>query len=124
MKPFHIKFDGAKAVISVNIEAGGQWYKKTLTATDGQELWEGLERLLKVEGLPVEKKIEAAEYISRAKEQEYIELALPAWLAKGNKIKVVPRAGGKLVLEESLKEEILKDLFNTSWEPAQEELYA
>lgn len=111
MKAFQIKFDGAEAIVTVALEAEGKWYKKSLKASDAQELWQGLESLLAIEALPAGKKLEAAQYIDKAKERENIEQALPLWLAKGNSIKVLPRAGTKILIDEETREEILAELF-------------
>ena len=110
MKPFHIKFNGTRAIISVNIYAKGQWFKKTLSAEDGDSLWQGLQSLLSIDSLPEEQKAEAGEYISKALERESIEIALPAWIGKGGKIKVYPPQGGKLALDKNIREEIIADL--------------
>jgi hypothetical protein len=110
MKAFNIKFDGAEASISVCIQSTGGWVKKTLRAYDAEELWDGMRRLLELDSLPEEKKAEAIEFISKAKERESIEIAIPSWLSKGNKIKICPPFGKKLEIEESLKAEILADL--------------
>lgn len=110
MKPFHIRFDGSKALVSVNIQVKGQWFKKTLKAEDERELWQGLLGLLAIDSLPEEQKALAGEYISKALERESIELAMPSWLLKGGKIKVLPPMGGKLNLDKETREEILLDL--------------
>lgn len=110
MKPFSIKFDGTKARIATCIEVEGQWYKKTLVAHSAEDLWEGLEKLLRIEHLPPDQKKEVAEYISKQAERACIAEALPRWLSKGGKIKVIPPSKGKLSLDEETKAGILEDL--------------
>lgn len=110
MKIFRVKFDGARAILAVAVEANGQWFKKELSASDGQELWEGLEALSRLDSMSVETKTQAGEYISKAKEHEALEIAIPAWLQKGNKIKVFPMVGEKKMLTQEERDEILLDL--------------
>lgn len=110
MKLFNIRFDGTRALVSVSINAGDNWYKKTVSCNDESELWQGLNSLLKIDSLPEEQKAAAGEYISKAKEQELIEVAIPAWLAKGNEIKRLPKVGEKLELTSDEREEILLEL--------------
>jgi len=124
MKPFSIKFDGAEARITTNIEAGGSFHKKVLTATCAEDLWDGMQRLLKLDGMPEEAKLQAVEHISKYAERACIEEAIPAWLAKGNKIKICPAADRKLELSQAEKDDILAELGLFGAEAEPEELAA
>jgi len=110
MKPFHIKFDGTEAIISATFEFEGQWRKKSLRARDKDELWAGMEALLKIEELEPEQRAEAKAVLSKAQEHEALETAILAFLAKGGIIKEYSQDGGKLTLTQEDKDEILLDL--------------
>lgn len=107
MKAFSIKFDGAKASISICVECEGRFIKKTLTAFSGEDLWDCMKAMMKLDGLALATKAIVIEELSKHKERELIEVAIPKWLLAGGKIKPCPAAGYKARLSEKEQEDIL-----------------
>lgn len=110
MKTFSIKYDREqdRILLSCAIPTEtGDFVKKTFLAQNGDELWKGIKTLAEIEILPPKQKAEAFFRISQCGEREALEQAITTWLAKGNKIKICPPFGQKLLLTQEEQNAIL-----------------
>ena len=114
MKVFRVELEGAQARVILAIPLEGGFVKKSFIAKDAEELWEGLRALERIEKLSAEDRTKALGCMCKAEERAFLSTAIPEWLSKGNRIKVLPPEGGKkLRLSEKEQEDILallKDL--------------